>query len=291
MSAAPGSAASGLARSRSGSAPPSAITHCFRCYALPPPVAVLIGRLQRLHDAQRARAAGEGLGSGPDALDEVLRRQGERLGRGWHLERAAGESADRHDRRRAPPGRRAQIEGEVVESEPALLEAPLVRQHAVAADDDDLRRLLRMQPAEMDVRRHAALELDVAERDVGDPRLEMRVPVQADRRQRTRHQVEQDREVVRRRVPPHVRIAPDASHAEPLEGEVQHRPEGAALDEALHLPHERVVEEGLVDEQDATRVARGVDQLASVRGGQRERLLHPDVLAGTERGERHGMVV
>src|SRR5437867_12053743 len=42
----------------------------------------MLGRLQDLDDAERAGPAGERLGVAPDALDEVLGRQRERLGAG-----------------------------------------------------------------------------------------------------------------------------------------------------------------------------------------------------------------
>src|SRR5215510_2654505 len=66
--------------------------------------------------------------------------------------------------------------------------------------------------------------------------------------------------------------------------------EPARLDEALHLAHERIVEEGLVDEEHPCATARGLDQLAPVVRGERERLLDPDVLAGLERREHHRVV-
>ena len=84
---------------------------------------------------------------------------------------------------------------------------------------------------------------------------------------------------MRRGVPPHVRVAPDAAHAEALEREVHDVAETAGVDDALHLAHQRVVEEGLVDEEHAARGRGGVDQLAAVGRGERERLLDPDVLA------------
>ena len=51
-----------------------------------------------------------------------------------------------------------------------------------------------------------------------------------------------------------------------------------------------IVEEGLVDEEHPVRGCGGVDQLAAVRRGEGERLLHPDVLARAQRRERHGVV-
>src|SRR5437899_8830141 len=57
----------------------------------------MLGRLQHFDDAQRARAAGERLGTTEDARDEVLGGERERLGGGRELETACGEMADRHD--------------------------------------------------------------------------------------------------------------------------------------------------------------------------------------------------
>src|SRR5437667_12358766 len=48
----------------------------------------MLGRLQDLDDAERAGPAGERLGVAPDALDEVLGRQRERLGGGPDLQPA-----------------------------------------------------------------------------------------------------------------------------------------------------------------------------------------------------------
>src|SRR5207249_3611687 len=83
------------------------------------------------------------------------------------------------------------------------------------------------------------------------------------------------REVVRRRVPPHVRVAPDAAHAEPLEGEMVELAERSLVDQALHLDDQRIVEERLVDEEDASGGLCRVDELASLGGRERQRLLHP----------------
>jgi len=64
----------------------------------------------------------------------------------------------------------------------------------------------------------------------------------------------------------------------------------ARLDDPLHLADERVVQEGLVDEERPARGPRGLHELAAVGRRERERLLHPDVLPGAERGQRHRVV-
>src|SRR5579862_2064895 len=246
----------------------------------------MLGRLQDLDDAERAGAAGERLGTGEDALGEVGGGERERLGPGRDLERPPREVRDRHDASLIGAAGVA-VERIVVQRHAALLEPTLVHEHALAPDHDDLGRLLGMDPAEVDVRRDAALELEIADRDVGDPGLQEAVLVQADVRDLARNEVEQDREIVRRRVPPHVRVALDASHAEALEGEMAHVAELAALDEPLHLAHHRIVEERFVDEQDAVPLPRRLDERAAFPRRQRERLLDPHVLPRLERGERH----
>jgi hypothetical protein len=60
----------------------------------------------------------------------------------------------------------------------------------------------------------------------------------------------------------------------------KHLAELAGVDHALHLADERVVEEGLVDEDRLLLRGGGLDELAALGRGQRERLLHPDVLPG-----------
>src|SRR5262245_28624241 len=59
-----------------------------------------VGSLQRLDDPQRAGAAGERLRARERALDKVLRREEQRLGRRWHLDRMGGEMANGDDRGR-----------------------------------------------------------------------------------------------------------------------------------------------------------------------------------------------
>jgi hypothetical protein len=49
----------------------------------------MLGRLQHFDHPERAGAAGERLGAGEDALDEVLGGERERLDRGGNLERRA----------------------------------------------------------------------------------------------------------------------------------------------------------------------------------------------------------
>src|SRR5579875_1077205 len=205
-----------------------------------------LGGLEHLDDAQRAGTARERLRARADALDEVRRGQLERLRRGGHLDRAALEARNRDH---AAGVAHAAVERVLVERERALLEAALVGEHALAADDRHPRGLLGVEPAQVDVGRDPALELEVAHDHVRDAGLEVTVLVEAHVDDGLGHQVEQDRDVVRGGVPPHVRVALDASHAEALEGEVQETAEGPRVDEALHLTYERVVEEGLVDEE------------------------------------------
>src|SRR5436309_15113008 len=106
-----------------------------------------------------------------------------------------------------------------------------------------------MEPAPVDVGRDAVLQLEVADGDVGDARTEMGVLMQSGSDDAAGDQVEKDRQVVGCRVPPYVGITPDASHAEPLEGEVVELAEHTAIDQPLHLADERIVKERLVDEQ------------------------------------------
>src|SRR2546426_685503 len=82
------------------------------------------------------------------------------------------------------------------ERDAALLEAALIAEHALATDDDDLGGLLRMEPAQVDVRRDATLELEVARHHVGDAGLQVAVLVQPDGGDPPRHEVEEDRDVV-----------------------------------------------------------------------------------------------
>ena len=125
------------------------------------------------------------------------------------------------------------------------------------ADDHHLRRLLGMEPA----RGRCAPTRRPRARGRRRPCRRRRAGgsvcrCSADGRHRPRHQVEEDREVVRRRVPPHVRVAPDAAHAEALEGEMEDVAQPAGVDDALHLAHQRIVEEGLVDEEHPVGGAR-----------------------------------
>src|SRR5438128_926789 len=108
----------------------------------------MLGRLQDLDDAERAGAAGERLGAGEDALGEVRGGERQRLGPGRYLERLRAEARDRDDPAagRVPSGR---VEGIVVKGDAALLEPALVGEHPLPPDHDHLRRLLRMEPAEM----------------------------------------------------------------------------------------------------------------------------------------------
>ena len=104
------------------------------------------------------------------------------------------------------------------------------------------------------------------------------------------NQVEKDRQVVGCRVPPYVGVTPDASHAEPLEGEVVELAEHTAIDQPLHLADEWIVEERLVDEQQPSAGPCGLHELAALGGGERQRLLHPDVLPRPQGGEREDVM-
>src|SRR5439155_2644607 len=86
----------------------------------------MLGRLQDLDDAERAGPAGERLGVAPDALDEVLGRQRERLGGGRYLEPARREVAHRDDGRGGVAVPHGAVDRVVEERDPALLEAALV---------------------------------------------------------------------------------------------------------------------------------------------------------------------
>ena len=68
----------------------------------------------------------------------------------------------------------------------------------------------------------------------------------------------------------------------PVAVEVEDLAEQAVVDDLLHVLEPRVVDEQVVDHQDAVAGVGQGGHLASIRAGQRERLLDEDVLAGFE---------
>ena len=181
-------------------------------------------------------------------------------------------------------------DGVVEELQCPFAEAAFVMEHALAAHDDDAGDFQRRQPAQVDVRRHATRELHGADGHVGDAVLQIGEGVDVHLLDRCRHQVAQDREVVGRRVPPHVGIAADAAHAEALEREMVDAAQPAGIDPALGLLEQRIVEKGLVHEQRGPPLLRRLHQLSRLGGAQRQRFFDPTVFAGGDDFPRQRIV-
>ncbi len=153
-------------------------------------------------------------------------------------------------------------------------------QHALATDNHDAGDLHGRQPAQVDVRRDPTAQPDGPHRHVGDTRLQVRELVDTHLLDRAGHEVAEDRQVVWCRVPPHAGVTADATHAKAFERQVVQGAEAAGVDPRLRLLQQRIVEEGLVDEQRASAGACNVDQLARLGRTHRQRFLHPAVQPG-----------
>ena len=138
----------------------------------------------------------------------------------------------------------------------------------------------------------AVAEVEVEVRDV----LELDRPLRVARAhggQALREAVEQevdDREIVRREVPHHVHVVLEHAEVDADAVDVTEVAELALVEELLHLPHRRAVDERVVDHQGEALLVGERDHPLRVGDGVRERLLDEDVLAGLERLDRERRV-
>ena len=158
--------------------------------------------------------------------------------------------------------------------------------HLPIADHCDPPHLGGVEPADVDVRAHAALEQQLQVCDVVDVVLHAGAAPSADRNRCRAHHVHEDRNVVGCEVPDDVGSSLEQAQVEPRRVDVVDASELAVLDQAAQLLHGRVVQERVPDHDLLALEPREVDQLPCLGHTRGQRLLDEDVLACGERLHR-----
>ena len=162
--------------------------------------------------------------------------------------------------------------------------------HLLQPDDGHLPHLVRVEPGQVHVRDAAGREAEEAEHDVLDPALQ---PVDAVRDRLGRllaEEPEDHGEVVHAERPERVLVRADPPEVHAVAVHDRDLAELAAVDELLHLPQPRVVEQQVAGHEHEAAGACQLDQLLHLRALHRRRLLDEDVLAGLEGPPGEGVV-
>ena len=162
--------------------------------------------------------------------------------------------------------------------------------HLLAPDDGHPPHLVRVEPREVHVRDLARGEAQEAEDDVLDALLEVVHPVRHRLARLLAEEPEDHGEVVDAERPEGVLVRAD--HAEVLAVPVDagDLAERAGVDELLHLPEARVVEQQVAGHEHEVACLGERDELLHLLAPHRRRLLDEDVLARVERLLRERVV-
>ena len=153
------------------------------------------------------------------------------------------------------------------------------RRHLLGPDDRDAPLLVRVKPGEVQVGDPSGGEAQVAEHDVLDPVLHIRLAVRRALLGLFADQVQHDRHVVRAEAPQRVLLGPQLAEVHAVAVDVIERPQRARVDQLLQARHRRVVLEQVADHQDPSGPLGGGNRLLGVGGGGGERLLDEAVLS------------
>ena len=142
----------------------------------------------------------------------------------------------------------------------------------------------------MHVGNDARREAEIAEDDVLDAFVVVRLAAGPDLGRLLTDQVEDHGQVVDAERPERVLVLADLSEVLTVPVQVEDVAQLAALDQLLQLHDRGVVEQEVSREEDEAALLGERDELVRLRGGERRRLLDEDVLAGLERLARELVV-
>ena len=162
--------------------------------------------------------------------------------------------------------------------------------HPLVAHDGHLADLVRVEPAHVDVRHRALVEIEGHEDDVFDPRLEIGLPTRRHVRGLEAEQVEDDGDVVGGEAPERVFVPAHRAEIHALIVDVVDVAELVRVDHLLDATDDRVIQEQVADHEDPPLVLGELDQLLRLHGEEHEGLLDVHVLAGLQRGLDQGVV-
>ena len=163
----------------------------------------------------------------------------------------------------------------------------VIDNHALRPDHRHLPHFLGVQPTVMNEGAAVLRKGQIHHRDVLDAPRHMAAPLARDTHWPLVQQVQQDRNVVRRKVPRHVDILLKQPQVQPPRRDVLHLADVTRIDDLLHAPHRGREQEGVPHHHHQALAFGQRHDFFGLRLGPRHRLLNEDVLARAESGHGH----
>src|SRR5580704_780184 len=164
-----------------------------------------------------------------------------------------------------------------------ILRDVIVNDHLTRADNDHLSHLLRVQPADMNVRDDLSRILQIKEDNVIDSFLHVGHALTADRNRFPIAQpILNDADIVGGEVPKGVNVGTNAPKIQALAIDIAELAELAGVDQFLHVTDSRVIDESMARHHDKVPLTSASREIINLSDRSGERLLYENVFAGVE---------